>query len=151
MKTNIFTTGNHLNGTITRVAMGAVMLPHGMQKLFGSFGGYGFDGTMGFFTETIGLPWILGFSVIVIEFFGSIALLLGFATRIWAALFLPLMAGILATAHLEHGFFMNWFGNQKGEGYEFDLLMMALAAATLITGGGKWSVDRIIAKPKLDA
>ena len=145
MNTKIFTTDNNWNGTVTRTAMGAIMLPHGAQKLFGLFGGYGFSGTMDFFTETVGLPWIIGLTVIIVEFFGLLALLFGFATRIWAALFIPLMLGILATAHLQHGFFMNWFGNQQGEGYEFDLLMMGLAVATLITGGGKWSVDRWIA------
>jgi len=142
--TNIFKTGNDWNGTVTRITMGAIMLPHGAQKLFGIFGGYGFNRTMDFFTDTVGLPWLIGLAVIIVEFFGSLALILGFATRIWAALFIPLMLGILTTAHLENGFFMNWFGNQPGEGYEFDLLMMGLAASTLITGGGKWSIDRLL-------
>jgi putative oxidoreductase len=109
--------------------------------MLGMFGGYGFAGTMGFFTNTMHLPWIIGFLVIVIEFFGAISLIAGFASRVWSALIILLFAGIIFTSHLENGFFMNWFGNQKGEGYEYHLLIIGLSLATLVNGSGKYSVD----------
>lgn len=141
MKNSIFKTNSNWTGLITRFTIGLVILPHGAQKLLGSFGGYGFSGTMNFFTDTVHLPWIIGFMVIIIESIGSVSLLAGFASRIWSALVIVLMTGIIFSSHIPNGFFMNWFGNQKGEGFEFHLLVIGLAIATFITGGGKYSVD----------
>lgn len=146
MKTKIFVTNNDWSGLVTRFVSGFVLLPHGAQKLLGVFGGYGFKGTMQFFTNTVHLPWLIGFLVIVIEFFGALSLIIGFASRIWAALVVILMIGIIYTTHFSNGFFMNWFGNQKGEGYEFDLLMIGLALASVINGSGKYSVDGMLTK-----
>src|SRR6187401_1263201 len=98
-----------VSGTVLRVALGAVMFPHGAQKLLGWFGGYGFSGTMGFLTGTAGLPWIIAFLVIAIEFFGAIALIFGFATRIVAVGIISLFTGIIATSHFQNGFFMKWY------------------------------------------
>ena len=98
--------------------LGVVIFPHGAQKLFGWFGGYGFSGTMGYFTDTVGLPWLIAFLVIILESIGALALIAGFASRILSISYLVLAIGIILTSHLEHGFFMNWFGNQSGEGYE---------------------------------
>lgn len=144
MKSKIFNTQASWPATIVRITLGAILLPHGMQKLFGVFGGFGFSTTMQYFTQTVHIPWLIGFIVIMIEFFGSIMLLLGFATRIVASLIVPLFIGIIITHHWQAGFFMDWFGtNPKGfEGFEFDLLMMGLALSLIISGGGKWSVDR---------
>ncbi|OYQ38525.1 DoxX family protein [Flavobacterium aurantiibacter] len=133
----IFKTADNYVGLILRLSLGGIVLPHGAQKMLGWFGGYGFTGTMNFFTETLHLPWIIGFLVIVIEFVGAISILLGFAVRIWAAAIVVLFSGIILTSHLEYGFFMNWFGNQKGEGYEFHLLIIGLALALLLNGSGK--------------
>lgn len=144
MKKRIFNTKNDWTGLITRLTIGIVLFPHGAQKMLGAFGGYGFKGTMGFFTDTMNLPWIIGFMVINIEFFGALSLIAGFASRIWSALTIILFIGIIFSSHLEHGFFMNWFGNQQGEGYEFHLLIIGLAIATLINGSGKYSVDSMI-------
>lgn len=144
MKGKIFNTHSDWAGLVTRLTIGLVMFPHGAQKMLGAFGGYGFSGTMGFFTETMHLPWIVGFMVIVIEFFGALSLIAGFAGRIWSALTVVLFIGILFSGHLEHGFFMNWFGNQQGEGYEFHLLMIGLAIATSINGSGNYSADSLI-------
>lgn len=116
MKKLIFKSNNDYSGLIARLFLGVVLLPHGAQKLLGLFGGYGFNGTMNFFTETMHLPWIIGFMVIIIEFFGAISLLVGFAGRIWGLLTIILFIGIILTSHLDNGFFMNWFGQQKGEG-----------------------------------
>ncbi len=125
-----------------RIALGLLIFPHGAQKLLGWFGGYGFTGTMGFFTGTVHLPWIIGFLVIMLEFFGSLLLIAGLATRFIAAMFIINFAGIILTAHLGNGFFMNWYGSQAGEGYEYHLLVIAMAIALLINGAGKFSLDK---------
>ncbi len=144
----IFQTNESNASTIIRIVLGLILFPHGAQKMLGWFGGYGFNGTMGFLTGTAGLPWIMAFLVIVIEFFGAIALIVGFATRIVAVGIISLFTGIIATSHLQNGFFMNWYGNLKGEGYEFHLLIIGMAIALLVSGAGKWSVDYVLQKKK---
>jgi putative oxidoreductase len=144
MQQIIFTTGNDWTGFILRLFLGAIMLPHGCQKLFGWMGGYGFNATMSYFTGTIKLPWILAFLVIIIEFFGSIGLLLGFATRIWAACLIVIMMGAIVTTNFKHGLFMNWFGAQAGEGYEYHLLVIGICVVLLLQGGGRWAADRLV-------
>lgn len=146
MKNKIFQTNNDLTGLVIRLTIGLILFPHGAQKLLGIFGGYGFSGTMGFFTSTMHLPWIIAFLVIIIEFFGSLSFIAGFASRIWATLTIILMIGIIATSHIDNGFFMNWLGNQKGEGYEYHLLVIGLCLAALVNGSGKYSVDKFISK-----
>jgi putative oxidoreductase len=146
MKNRIFETKNDWTGLVTRLTIGLILFPHGAQKMLGWFGGYGFNGTMNFFTSSVGLPWIVAFMVIVIEFIGSLSLIAGFASRLWALLTIILMIGIVFTVHLNNGFFMNWFGNQKGEGYEYHLLVIGLSLSSLIAGSGKYSVDRIIVR-----
>ena len=144
----IFQTNESNASTIIRIVLGLILFPHGAQKMLGWFGGYGFNGTMGFLTGTAGLPWIMAFLVIAIEFFGAIALIVGFATRIVAVGIISLFTGIIATSHLQNGFFMNWYGNLKGEGYEFHLLIIVMAIALLVSGAGKWSVDYALQKKK---
>ena len=140
MKELIFNTKNTISPLFLRVFMAVVLFPHGAQKLLGWFGGYGFSGTMQYFTDSVGLPWIVGFLVILIEFFAPIALLLGFATRLWSVAVFFLFLGIMITAHGEY-FFMNWFGNQKAEGIEFFLLAIGMSMSLLISGAGKYSID----------
>ncbi len=142
----LFQTDDGLAGFILRVTLGLVMFPHGAQKLLGWFGGFGFDGTMGFFTQKMGLPWIIAFLIIIGESFGSLGLLAGFLTRFAAASLAVIMLGAITMVHLPHGFFMNWGGQQQGEGYEYHLLVIGIAAALLITGGGRWSADRVVAE-----
>lgn len=142
----IFATNENSSATIIRIVLGLILFPHGAQKLLGWFGGYGFDGTMGFLTGSVGLPWIIGFLVIIIEFFGALALIFGFATRIVSIGLIALFAGIVFTGHLDHGFFMNWSGQQKGEGYEYHLLVIGMALSLLVSGAGKWSADYAIQK-----
>ena len=132
-------------GLILRVTLGLVIFPHGAQKLLGWYGGFGVAGTMGFFTEQMHLPWLVGVLVIVGEFFGSLALLAGFLTRFVAGSYIAIMAGAIATVHLPHGFFMNWFGKQAGEGFEYHLLVIGISAALLALGSGRWSVDGFLA------
>jgi putative oxidoreductase len=131
---------------IARLALGLVMLPHGLQKVFGWFGGYGFEGTMGFLTGQVGLPWVVAFLVILIESLGAVALIVGALGRLAALGMVALMAGAVATTHLANGFFMNWTGQQAGEGFEYHLLVIALAAVVMVAGSGKASLDRLLSR-----
>ena len=142
MKTKNFKTNHSFAPLVIRLMLGLVMFPHGAQKLLGWFGGFGFPGTMNFFTESVLLPWIIGFLVIMLEFFGAIALVAGAATRLVAGAYILLILGIVFTSHLQHVFFMNWYGSQAGEGYEYFLLMIGMAFSLLISGGGSYSVDQ---------
>jgi putative oxidoreductase len=141
-----FQTDDTWTGLALRLTLGLVMFPHGAQKLLGWYGGFGFSGTMGFFTETMHLPWIVALLVIAGELFGSLGLIAGLLTRFTAASFIVIMLGAITTSHLQNGFFMNWFGKQGGEGYEYHLLVIGIAIALLITGAGRWSADRVIAE-----
>lgn len=141
-----FKTDDSWAGLILRIGLGGVIFAHGAQKLLGWFGGYGFEGTMGFFTEKIGLPWLVAFLVIIGESLGSMGLLAGLFTRFTAASFIVIMIGAIVIGHWPQGFFMNWFGQQQGEGYEFHLLVIAMSAALVIAGGGKWALDSLIAR-----
>ena len=113
--------------------------------MLGWFGGFGFEGSMGYFTQDVGLPWIVGFAVIIIEFFGPIFLILGLGTRIWSLGILAIMTGIIVTTFNDY-FFMNWFGSQKTEGYEFFLLAIGMALSLIISGAGRYSIDAAISK-----
>ena len=128
-----------------RLVLGALMFPHGAQKLLGWFGGYGYAGTMGYFTETMHIPAPLAFLVIVAESVGAVALVLGAGTRLAALGIAAVMIGAIFTTHLDFGLFMNWFGNQQGEGFEFHLLALALALPLVVRGGGLLSVDGALA------
>lgn len=124
-----------------RVVLGLVMLPHGLQKTAGWFGGYGFEGTMGFLTGSVGLPYVVALAVIAAESLGAVALVAGAGARVAAAGIAAVMTGAVLTAHLPHGFFMNWTGAQAGEGFEFHLLALALALPIVVSGAGGVSVD----------
>lgn len=141
-----FCTDEAWSSLILRVTLGLVMLPHGAQKLLGWFGGFGFTGTMGFFTEQMHLPAAIAFLVIIGESFGSLGLIMGFLTRFTAASYVLIMLGAITMVHWPNGFFMNWFGKQAGEGFEYHLLVIGMSLALLIAGAGKWSVDGAIAR-----
>ena len=145
MKT-LLETDKAWSSLVLRVMLGLVMFPHGAQKMLGWYGGFGFGGTMGFFTEQMHLPAVIAFLVIVGEFFGSLGLIAGFLTRFIAASYVTIMLGAIAMVHWPNGFFMNWSGKQPGEGFEYHLLVIGMSLALLIAGGGKWSVDGAIAK-----
>ncbi|PIF45222.1 putative oxidoreductase [Chryseobacterium sp. 52] len=148
MKHLFFQTNNTWTGTLLRWTLSIVFIPHGLQKTFGLFGGMGFGKTMEIFTHELNLPFIVALAVIMIELFGSFLLLIGWGTRFWALSFIGLMTGIMLTAHVQNGFFMNWFGTQKGEGCQFDILAIGIAMALLFEGGGRLSVDRSIFNKK---
>lgn len=134
--------------TLLRLALGGVMFPHGAQKLLGWFGGHGYAATIKSFTEDMQIPYLLALAVIITEFFGAILLLAGFLTRVWALGFAILMTVAAVKVHMAYGFFMNWSGNQKGEGFEYHLLAFGMALALLIWGGGSLSVDGVLAQKK---
>lgn len=124
--------------------IGMVVAAHGAQKLLGWFGGYGFDGTMGFFTEVIGLPYITALAIILLESAGMILLALGLYSRLLSGSMVLTMIGAILTTHGQHGFFMNWSGTQGGEGFEFHLLLIALSSVIMINGAGALSLDALI-------
>jgi putative oxidoreductase len=124
-----------------RLTLAAVMFPHGAQKALGWFGGHGWDNTMKFFTEQIGLPAPLATTLILLEFVGPLLLVLGFATRLVALGFLALMVGAIVKVHAVNGFFMNWTNAQQGEGFEYHLLAIGIAIALALGGAGCCSLD----------
>lgn len=142
---NVVATGDSFAATALRLALGIMILPHGLQKTFGWFGGYGFNGTMGYLTGTVGAPWIFAFLAILAESVGAIMLITGFGTRV-AALGIGGVMLVAALQHRTNGFFMNWTGAQKGEGIEFHLLALGMVVALLILGGGKLSVDSALSR-----
>lgn len=127
---------------ILRVALGAVLFPHGAQHLFGWFGGYGLAGTVEWMTSTLGVPAWVATGSILLEFFGPLALIAGAGTRVTAALLAGFMF-VAASTHFGNGLLMNWFGTMPAgtEGYEFHVLAIAMALALLVQGGGPLSVD----------
>jgi putative oxidoreductase len=141
----LMATSNDVALTTLRVVLGVVFFAHGAQKMLGWFGGYGFHGTMGFFTH-MGMPAPVALLIICTEFFGGLGLLVGLLTRIAALGVFGLMVGAIFMVHLQNGFFMNWMGTQKGEGFEFHLLVLAIAAALLLRGAGAFSLDRSLSK-----
>ena len=142
---SLVATGDTFAATALRLALGIMILPHGLQKTLGWFGGYGFKGTLGYLTTQVGAPWIFAFLAILAESIGGLMLIAGLGTRV-AALGVGGVMVVAAAQHWSNGFFMNWFGNQKGEGVEFHLLALGIVVALLILGGGKWSLDGLLAR-----
>ena len=130
--------------TIIRLVLGVVFFAHGAQKMLGWFGGHGFHGTMGFFTQKMGIPAPLAFLAICAEFFGGLGLVVGLLSRIAAFGIIVNMLVAIFTVHHVNGFFMNWTGQQKGEGFEYHLLAIALALVVLVRGAGALSLDRAL-------
>lgn len=140
---NTLATTNSPTYTFLRIALGVVVFPHGAQKLLGWWGGWGFDGTMSWFAS-IGIPAFLGILAIAADFAGGLALIAGIGTRIAALAIGVNMLVATLMVHLPNGFFMNWSGTQKGEGFEFHILAFAMAVALVIGGAGRWSIDRAL-------
>jgi putative oxidoreductase len=141
----LINTDNDISLLLARVTLGAVMFAHGGQKLFGLFGGNGFSGTLNYFIST-GMPAILAILVILGESLGSLALIAGFFSRFMAFSIGLIMAGAIFMVHLPNGFYMNWFGKQPGEGYEYHLLAIGLSLVVMLKGSGAFSIDRLIKK-----
>jgi putative oxidoreductase len=143
----LWATDDRVATSILRVGLGAVFFAHGAQKMLGWFGGFGYAGTMNFFTGMMHIPAPLAFLAIAAEFFGGLGLILGFLTRIAAFGIGVNMLVAIMTVHRDFGFFMNWTGTQKGEGFEFHLLVVAMVAFLMIRGAGAFSVDRVLSAP----
>jgi putative oxidoreductase len=143
MASPLIRTGDDPAALVLRLVLGIVFFAHGAQKVLGWFGGYGASATLDAMTKQ-GLPAFLVVLVMVAEFAGSIGLILGFLTRLAALGVGCVMLGAILMVHGKVGFFMNWFGNQQGEGYEYHLLALGLAVALVIKGGGLLSVDRAL-------
>lgn len=141
----VTTTSDSFAPIFLRLFLALVVFPHGAQKVLGWFGGYGFEGTMAFFTGTMGLPYVIALLPVLTEFLAPVALVFGFFTRI-AALALGVNFLVVMTVLWPNGFFMNWFGNQKGEGIEYVLLIFGIVLSLLVSGAGKFSADRAIAQ-----
>jgi putative oxidoreductase len=141
MKNLLATDTNNSILTLQRAVLGAVMFPHGAQKLLGWFGGYGFEGSMKFFTDTMHLPAPIALLVILAESIGALLLIAGLGTRVAALGISAVMLGAVLTSHGSVGFFMNWYGNQPGEGFEYHLLALALSVPLVIAGGGRHALD----------
>lgn len=124
-----------------RAVLALVMWPHGAQKLLGWYGGFGFEASMTYLTGPEHVPSVLALLVVLGESLGSLALLLGLATRVAAFGISAIMLGAVFMVHLPQGFFMNWFGNQSGEGFEYHLLALALSLPLVIRGGGRFALD----------
>lgn len=145
MLRKLLNTENNLAYTIARIFLGIVILPHGLQKLLGMFGGNGFTNTMNFFTGQ-GTPAAIAFLIIIGESFGAVALIAGLLGRFCAFGITVIMLGAIFLGHLQYGFFMNWFGKQQGEGFEYHLLAIGLGLIVLLKGSGAFSIDRILVR-----
>ncbi|MGA9494440.1 MAG: DoxX family protein [Terriglobales bacterium] len=145
MLKRLMSTSNDVALTTLRLVLGVIFFAHGAQKMLGWFGGFGFHATMGFFAH-LGMPAPVAFLVICTEFFGGLGLIVGLLTRIAALGIGAEMIGAIFLVHLPNGFFMNWTGHQKGEGFEYHLLVIAIAATLLLRGAGAFSLDRVLSE-----
>jgi putative oxidoreductase len=150
MLKKLLATDNDWGQTVLRLAAGIVIWPHGAQKLLGLFGGYGLEGTLGFLTK-MGIPLAFAWLAVIAEFFGGLALALGLFSRIAALGVFSTLAVALVMVHLPNGFFMNWSGNQKGEGIEYFLFALPVLALVVWRGAGAFSLDRLIAQKAQEA
>lgn len=142
----LFSTTDSLTLAIARLILGIVFFIHGAQKALGWFGGYGYNGTMQFFTHGMHIPAVFAFLAIMAESLGGIGLIIGFLSRIAVLGIATNMLVAISLVHSHNGFFMNWAGTQKGEGYEYHLLALALCLIFLVKGSGALSIDRAISK-----
>jgi putative oxidoreductase len=125
---------------LARLAAGLILMPHGAQKLFGLFGGYGVEATGQFFATKLGLPASLALVAGLIEFFGGLLLAVGLFTRPAAALVAGMMAIAVVTVHLPAGFF--WTNG----GFEYPLMWGLVALSFVLRGGGRYSLDAVIGR-----
>jgi putative oxidoreductase len=148
MKKLLNTNTENWSALIARLVLGTTVFAHGAQKLFGWFGGYGFKGTMGFLTGQAGLSSFIALMVILIESVAALMIIAGVFTRVAAFGIFGLFVVIMLKFHSANGFFMNWAGNQKGEGIEYFIILLGVALTLIIAGGGKASVDAALANNK---
>ena len=144
MLQKLLQTSNDLTLTFVRLLLGIVFFAHGAQKLLGWYGGFGFSATVGAFLK-MGMPLAIAYFAIFVEFFGGLSMIFGLLSRLGGLGIAAEMCGAVATVHFHNGLFMNWYGMQKGEGFEYHLLAIAIAVLIMIRGAGALSLDRMIA------
>jgi putative oxidoreductase len=132
-----------------RLFLGVIFFAHGAQKALGWFGGAGYARTIHHFTHTTGIPEPLAVLAVLAEFLGGIGLIVGFLTRIAAFGILIDMLVAVFLVHLPNGFFMNWAGSKAGEGFEYHLLAIAIAATVMVRGAGGASLDHAMERPRV--
>ena len=142
-------TENDYTLTLMRLVLGVLFFAHGSQLMLGWFGGYGLSGAMQFFTQKLGIPAPFAFLGIATQFFGGILLLLGLVSRLAALTIIGNMVVAIVKVHWQYGLFMNWFGNQKGEGFEYHLLAIAVGLAVVVRGSGALSLDRLLTRTRV--
>ena len=145
MYRKLIATNSDLGALAGRVMLGTIMLPHGFQHALGLFGGYGFSGTLGWMTKTLGFPAPLAAVAIATELIAPFALIFGLGGRLASLGIIGIMAGAIST-HAPNGFFMNWFGALPAgtEGFEYHLVVIALAGVVVVNGSGALSLDRFL-------
>ena len=151
MLKKLMATEPRVSSTLLRLGLAIVIFPHGAQKLFGWFGGNGLAGTVDFFREVLGIPAPLTFIVILVEFFGALALAVGLFGRLAALGIAVIMVVAALMVHVPNGFFMNWYGVASGEGYEYHILVFTIALVLVGTGSGWLSLDAKLAERRVDA
>ena len=124
---------------LVRLTLGVVFVAHGSQKLLSLFGGAGPAATVARLAR-MGGPAVFAWIAIIAEFFGGLGVLFGVLPRTAAAGILVVMIVAVLKVHLANGFFMNWFGTQKGEGFEYHLLVMAMALFVMLGGPGRFTL-----------
>jgi len=147
MVRRLMKTSDDLTVMLLRLVLGVVFFAHGAQKALGWFGGFGFNGTMGFFTQQMHIPAPFAFLAIAAEFLGGMGLILGLLGRVAAFGIACNMVVAIFMIHRHFGFFANWYGTQKGEGFEYHLLAIAIALAIMAKGSGALSLDRALVRP----
>jgi putative oxidoreductase len=146
MLKKLLQTNEDVSALILRLTLGIVFFPHGAQKALGWFGGYGLSATLAAFTDKMHIPFIFALLCVIAEFLGAIALIIGFFTRLAALGIAIVMLVAIYMVHAQNGFFMNWYGSQKGEGIEYHLLAIGIAIALIIKGAGSFSIDKKISQ-----
>ena len=144
MLRKVLATSNDWTLTLLRLVAGTVFFAHGAQKVLGWFGGYGFSGTMGFFTNLLHIPAPFAFLAICAEFLGGLGLIVGLLGRVAAFGIACNMLVAVLMVHAQNGLFMNWTGQQKGEGFEFHLLALAIMVLLMVRGSGAFSADHAL-------
>jgi putative oxidoreductase len=130
-----------------RLGLGTIFIAHGAQKVFGWFGGPGFEETLAYFQDHLGVPFGAAVLAMLTEFLGGLAVLIGLLTRIAALGLAIVMAVVISQVHWGHGFFLNWpCSPEIGHGFEYNLALMAMALTLVCTGPGKLSADKWISE-----